>query len=178
MESAPDERAFLPFPTSREAVPPATHFRSTWLVATHQLLRDRGLYEAYVARLPEQHCEAITHSIAGTWLPIDVAVAHYSALDALDIPPEEQTMLGRLTTARVQESVIGTIIKLATNVGANPWTIYAQLQRLWSRVFHGSAVAVFVLGPKEARLEVVGWPCAFSTYVRNSLVGVLCGLTE
>jgi hypothetical protein len=172
------ERAFLPFPTSRDRVPVATHFRSTWLVATLQLLRERGLYETYFTHLPPEHRDPIAHSVAAMWLPIDVAMAHYRALDALDLRPQEQTELGRLTTARVQETVIGTLIKLATNAGASPWTIYPHLQRLWARIFRGSAVAVFELGPKDARLEVAGWPCAVSNYVHNGLVGVISGVTE
>lgn len=172
------EREVLPFATPRDAVPVATHFRSTWLVATMQLLRERGRYDAYVARLPPEHREPIAQSIAAVWLPIEVAVAHYRALDALEIPDDEQVLLGRQTTARVQESVIGTLMKLATNVVADPWTLYPHVQRLWARIFRGSAVAVFGLGPKEARVEIAGWPCASSTYAQNGLVGVIAGITE
>lgn len=178
MGAAHGEKPFLPFPTSREAVPRATHFRSTWLVATLQLLRDRGLYDAYLGHLAPEHRDAVAGSIAAVWLPIEVALGHYRALDALDLAPQAQTELGRLTTARVQETVVGTLLKLATDAGASPWTIYAHMQRLWSRIFRGSAIAVFELGPKEARLEVAGWPCAVSTYVHNGLVGVISGLTE
>jgi hypothetical protein len=172
------ERVFLPFPTSRDHVPVATHFRSTWLVATLQLLRERGLYAGYFAHLPPEHRERIAGSVAAIWLPIEVALAHYHALDALELRADEQTELGRLTTTRVQATFIGTLIKLATNAGASPWIIYPHLQRLWSRVFRGSAVAVFELGPKDARIEVAGWPCAFSTYVHHGLVGVVSGITE
>ncbi len=156
----------------------ATHFRSTWLVATLQLLREHGLYDAYFRELPVEHREPIAHSIAGLWLPIDVALAHYRALDALEIPPAQVTEFGRLTTTGFRRPSSGRSSSWPRTSGPARGPIYARLQRLWARIFRGSAVAVFELGPKEARLEVAGWPCASSTYVHSGLVGVISGLTE
>jgi hypothetical protein len=50
--------------------------------------------------------------------------------------------------------------------------------RLWSQVWVGGAVATFKLGPKEARVEIVGWPCSRITYCRIAMRGLLVGQTE
>ena len=59
-----------------------------------------------------------------------------------------------------------------------PWTAFSQFNRLWDRVWIGGGVGVFKLGPKEARLEIVGWPCSRSTYIRHAMRGVVVGMLE
>ena len=50
--------------------------------------------------------------------------------------------------------------------------------RLWTQVWRGGAVATFKLGPKEARVEIAGWPCSGISYCRLAMRGLLAGQTE
>jgi hypothetical protein len=68
--------------------------------------------------------------------------------------------------------------KLAANTVVTPWTIFSQFQKLWDRVFVGGGVGVFRVGPKEARLELVQFPCCRYRYCRIGFRGVLLGMTE
>src|SRR5271165_4823087 len=89
------EEAIVPFDTPRSEVPPVTSFRSTWLVSSVAAVRSRGLFERYLEGLPLRYHEVISGSVAGVWLPVEVAVAHYEACETLKLPPEEQLAIGR-----------------------------------------------------------------------------------
>jgi hypothetical protein len=51
--------------------------------------------------------------------------------------------------------------------------VFAHQQRLWDRVWRGGAVAISRTGPKDAVLEIVGWPCVRFPYVRVAFRGVI-----
>jgi hypothetical protein len=177
--AAPREEDFLPFPAPTKAqVPLATQFRSTWLTSSLRALREHRRFDEYMALLPPHHRPAVTDSVAGVWLPIEVAMAHYDACDALHFSPAELFAIGREVHTTAQASVLGTLTKLAVGAGATPWTAMGQYQRLWDRVWVGGGVGVFKLGPKEARVEIVGWPCSRYTYIRHAMRGVMAGMLE
>ena len=53
-----------------------------------------------------------------------------------------------------------------------------HLQRLWDRALVGGGLSVTKLGPKEARIEVVGFPVCRFRYCRIGMRGVLTGMIE
>jgi hypothetical protein len=134
--------------------------------------------DRYLANLPAQYHDAVAHSVAGIWLPIEVAVAHYEACDALHLPPEEQVAIGRQVTELVHKTSYSLAIRLVKEAGVTPWACLALQKRLWQRIWEGGDVAVFKLGPKEARVEIAGWPCSRVPYIRRGLRGLLVGQSE
>jgi hypothetical protein len=159
-------------------VPVASQFRSTWLAGSIKALRSRGLFDAYYARLKPDTREKVLAAVAGTWLPTVIAVEHYEACEALGIPRDEQIVIGREVTVVAHGTVLDTAVKLATGLGANPWTLLSQVDKLWKRIWIGGAVAVWKVGPKDARVDIEGWPCSSVPYCRNAMIGVLAGVTE
>jgi hypothetical protein len=134
--------------------------------------------DRYLANLPVRYHDAVAGSVAGVWLPIEVAVAHYEACDALQLAPEEQVAIGRQVTELVHKTSYSLAIRLVKEAGVTPWACLALQKRLWQRVWEGGDVAVFKLGPKEARVEVAGWPCSRVPYIRRGLRGLLIGQSE
>ena len=176
---AADEEVLVQFPGGRrEHVPPTQRFRSTWLSSSLRSLRERNLLDRYLTILPAQHHEAVLNSIVGVWLPVEVAVAHYSACDALQIGVGEAVTIGREATNRVHGTVLSTFVRLAKGAGVTPWTVLVRLQELWGRIWLGGGVKVVKLGPKEARIEIASWPCAASGYCRAAMRGVIPGVTD
>lgn len=157
----------VPFPFPRERIPMGTHFRSTWITTSLDALKRRDLLRGYFERLDRRYRAVIEETVAATWLPADVAIAHYQAIDALGLPPEEQHKMGEEVPIRVYS----TFIKLARAAGATPWTAAAQLGRLWDRSWTGGGISVFKLGPKEGRIEIVGVPVCGIPYVRYAMRG-------
>jgi len=171
------EEEILPFSQDRAHVLPASQFRSTWIVSSLQSLRERGHFERYLAGLAAHKAE-ILECVAGTWLPLRVAHAHYAACDALRLATEEQLAMGRAVGGRAQGSILQTAAKAARGAGVTPWTILPQFDRLWRRGANGGVIAVTKTGPKEARVEIVGCALFDVDYFRNAFRGVLLGIGD
>ena len=181
MPGRADEEPILPFPVARHLVAAATKFRSTWLSTSLRSLRERNLLDAYLGHLPREHHEAVVSSVPGVWLPIGVAIAHYEACDALRLDEKEIIAIGRETSDRAQRKSVTTATRLITPmlaapVDVSPWPLLMQLHRQWERIWVGGAVGAFPVSPREARVEVVGWPCARIPYTRVAMRGVLLGM--
>lgn len=169
------EEVILPLDTR---APLATEFRSTWLAGSIRALRTRGLYETYLGHLSKPTAEIIVGAVAGMWLPISVAIEHYEACEQLGLSVEQQIEIGREVTNLAHGTVLDTFVKLATGLGATPWTVLSQIDRLWKRVWIGGSVGLTRLGPKDARIEIVQWGCSRVPYCRTGLHGVILGVTE
>lgn len=174
--SAANEEILIGF--DRIRVARASQFRATWLAGSLRALRSRGLFDRYLAHLTPDTRDTILSSIAGTWLPVEIAVEHYEACDRLELPREVQIDIGREVTAIAHGTVLDTTVKLAKGLGATPWTLLAQVDKLWKRVWVGGAVGLVKLGPKDARVEIAEWPCARVSYCRSAMHGVLLGIVE
>jgi hypothetical protein len=156
-------------------VVPVTQVRSTLVASSLQAVRDRQLFERYCTLLPRERHDVIVHSVAGSWLAVDDATAHYRAMDSLGLMPNEVFEIGRSVAEKVQGSVLSTLAKLATGTGVTPWQPLAQLHRLWARIFIGGAVSVCKRGPKEAHCEVLGNPLSDIPYFRGAFRGLING---
>src|SRR5207244_438298 len=107
-----------------------------------------------------------------------VAVAHYRACDSLGLPTAEQLAIGAEVTMFAQKTSFRMTLRLATEAGATPWSCFALQPKLWRTVWVGGDVAVYKLGPKEARVEIAGWPCAAIAYCRVAMRGMLTAQTQ
>ena len=173
-----EDDVFLPFPVPRARVPEATHFRSTWLSSTLQAVKSRGLIDRYLELLPSEHHEAVVETVAGVWLPIDVALAHYRALNLLGLSRNGSHQIGLEVTRKVHGTSLTLAVRLARQAGVTPWSIFAQMNRLWDRVWKGGGLAVYKVGPKEAIVEAIRWRCAEIPYVRQTMPAVTLGIVE
>jgi hypothetical protein len=178
LSARPDAEVIVPFSRPKTELPLMTRMRSTWLTTSILTLKSTGLYERYLTKLPARHHDAILSNVAGGWITTDVAVAHYAACDALGLGEKEQLDLGREAGRRVHGSVLSTMVRLAKNSGVTPWSALALVDKLWSRSVEGGGIAVFKLGPKEARVELASFPCAAVPYCRIGFRGVGLGALE
>jgi hypothetical protein len=170
--------AVLPFKAARTLIPPATRWRSTWVVASLQTLKERGHYARYEQLLAREHRDAVLLSVAGVWLPMAVAVAHYTACDELGLPGAEVLAMGARASERAQGAVLDTAARLARGAGVSPWTIFPHMQRLWERGADGGAAAAYKVGPKEAVVHTVGCALFDVPYFRLAFAGVVLGVVR
>jgi hypothetical protein len=78
----------LALPAPADRVPVATAIRSTTLVSSMAALRAAGLVDRYFGLLPAEHAPVVRGLVAGEWLPMEVGMAHYGAVEALQLPAE------------------------------------------------------------------------------------------
>jgi hypothetical protein len=176
----PEERIewVVPLPHPRSEIADATHFRSTWLTASRATLTERGYGAKYEANLDPMLREAVLSAVPGIWLPMNVAYAHYEACDRLEIGTEELLEIGRAATRRANPTTLSVASRLAQGVGVTPWTMLEQLDRFFVRTSQGGAIGVARLGPKEARVEVHGFPLCALRYNRITMRGILGAFVE
>jgi hypothetical protein len=87
----PDEVVLeLPSP-----MPPARHVRSTLMLGGLASLEAGGFWEAYCAAVPPEVRTTIQASIAGMWIPMETALAHYRACDHIGVSSDSAAKLGR-----------------------------------------------------------------------------------
>ena len=168
----------LPYRIAGGAGPLATHARSTLIVSGIQTFRARGLYERYTANLPQAERVEIVSLIAGQWIPIDLALDHYRAADRLGLGDDVIESIGAEVAERINKSALSVMVKMSKEAGVTPWSALANAHRLTDVNWRGSDVAVRRLGPKEARYDWVGQPCAQVPYFIASFGGFLRSLAS
>ncbi len=156
----------------------ARNARSTILLGSIACIRDLGRFDEYVTRLPADHREILLGAVAAEWIPMEIALSHYSACDALNFTVDQQLQNGRVTFDKSRGTLLGTVVRMATQSGMTPWNVFPYFQRFWERGYDGGGVRVVKLGPKEARLELVAVRIADSRYYRNALRGLVMAVTE
>jgi hypothetical protein len=153
--------------------------RSTWLAASLDALTRHGHLERYKRALPDCFHDVLFELVAGAWLPIEVAVAHYKACEALELTPVEQVELGMEAGAFAHRSYLGNAaVQLARGAGVNPGTVLDALPKLWLRMWRGGEIGVRKVGPKDANVEIRDFPIAPFAYTRRACRGLLTSLTR
>ncbi|MGZ3477782.1 MAG: hypothetical protein ACXVCJ_25015 [Polyangiales bacterium] len=165
----------VPLPVPIE---PMREVRTTLLSASLLAIREHGYSDAYFAALDPVHAPAMRSIIAGQWAPAELGMAHYSACDRLGLTPEQQFEMGHHVHQRVQRSLLGTLMRLAKESGATPWTLFGNVGRLFTRMIRGSGIGVWETGPKDARLEVHNCALARYAYCRHAWRGIIAGVAE
>jgi len=150
---------FLPHVSSDVLL--AKSVRGTVIHGSLSSLRKRGYAERYQLLLDPRHRQAISELAAASWLPIEVAIAHYRACDALNLGRVTIEEIGRETGLFVNQVVLSSL---------------SQAHKFLSRTWVGSSIAVYEIGPKEARLEWVQLPIATIPYARVAIGGFLGGI--
>jgi len=178
--AASREDLVIPMPASpRGQVEPVTQVRSTLVAASLLSLKSLGYVDRYLENLPAALHDTVLHAVAGTWLPVNVGVAHYTAVDALGLSVEQQLAMGRDVADKIQKSVLGTLVRMGKSAGVTPWMGLEYIPKLWGRVMVGGGMALYRLGPKEARVECHGAPdLARIAYFRNGFRGMFQGSGE
>lgn len=156
-----------------DPIKPLLHARSTILIGSISAIRASDRWDRYVAALSPKSRELLLHLVAGTWVPVDLALEHYLACDTLGFTTDEQVTNGRFTFDRAGATVFGTLSRMAREAGVTPWTVLPQMQRFWERGYDGGGIAVIKTGPKDCRIEARAIPLLRSPYYRTALRGLV-----
>jgi hypothetical protein len=149
----------------------ATHIRGVFLATSVRALRDHGLFDAYTARVSPQQVEEVRSVAISTWVPMEVALRHYSACDTLDVSDGELVSMGAEVIVRGQGSFLRLLARVAESAGATPVTLLEQAPRIYGHIFLGGSIGVRKVGPREMRFELTGWPLARFRYCRHGVRG-------
>jgi hypothetical protein len=177
-ESFDDSDVVCPFSAPRDEVPLATHVRSTVLLASQKGLRERGLFDAYLREVPAAQRDTLLSVTAGHWLPVELAITHYEACDRLALDRKVIESIGAESGRVINETVISVVVKLSREAGVSPWAALPHGGKMTARTWQGSSVAVFRMGPKEARVEWIAQPAAVIPYFRIAYGAFVLGVVS
>jgi hypothetical protein len=154
-------------------VAPVTTIRSTLIQSSLNTLRKRGHFERYLGLVSPHHKATLLETLAPEWLPLEVAVAHYVACDALLLTSSELLEIGEDVGERIQGTFIGTLVRKARTMGLTPWVPLSQFQRLWERLITGGGVSLTKVGPKDCTVDCRMLELCRYNYFRAAFCGVI-----
>jgi hypothetical protein len=157
---------FLPFKNS--PIRPIEEVRSTLIMAGLQTLRAHGLFARYSEVLSPDSRERILGLAAGVWVPVDVAVAHYGAVDRLALDPRIIESIGAEVAERSGKHILSKVFSRAKRIGSKPWESLAFTHQTIEFNWRGGDVRIFKEGPRMALYEWAGQPCARIPYFVTS----------
>lgn len=150
-------------------VAPMTHVRGTLLVASRDQIPGGGRIRPVRRGAGRGGEGQLASLIAASWVPVELAAAHFAAIDRLELPLQVIEKATGTVAAKLQGSVLRTVAKAAQASGATPLSVVRALGMLWGRTFRGGAVGVKQTGPKEGTVYVVASPLLASRYHRTGL---------
>lgn len=162
----------MPLRSLPHLVPPVTRVRTTLVVSSRLALEARGLLPAYTEQLSPADRSTLDNLVAGRWLGVDVALAHYRAVDRLGLPISEQIALGSDVGKRIQGTLVATLLRMAQGLGLTPWTSVGQYARIWDRLFMGGDLLVERLGEREAAVTMYNLSLLAVPYFRVAVRGL------
>ena len=170
----PERELFVPFPESMRTAPETTAVRSTTVIVSRQGIKDRGYFEEYKKNLPAKSEAELEAAVAGVWLPIELGIDHYVACDRLKLGVLQEREMGGLALRKLGDTMMGTMAKSLGSAGiVSLWDVLRRYSMFFSANFRGGGSRVWKMGPKDAILEVCGFPLARVPYLRHAYGGLL-----
>jgi hypothetical protein len=155
---------------------PATHIRGTMLASSLATARSRGMEQAYFAALPAALHADVREVVPQAWAPIDLAVAHYLAMEAAFPDTFEQVANGRLASERTQSGYVATIIRALKATGNLDMSdVLKRVPAALARLVLGGSCVVYKCATKDARIELSGFPFLAAKYTHNAWQGMFEG---
>jgi hypothetical protein len=170
------DQVFLPF--TKSPVEPVTEVRSTLLIAGIQSVRAQGLYEQYSDVLSSEVRESLVGLAGGIWVPVELAVAHYAAMDRLDIGRLTIEALGAEVAERAWKHILAPVFTRAKRIGPKPWEAFSHTHETVKLNWRGGDVQITKESPTQALYEWAGQPCANIPYFVTSFGSFMRALTN
>lgn len=152
----------------------ATEIRGTLLASSLAMVRERGKESAYFTALEPAFHQDARAVLAQAWLPMELAVAHYSAMGLVFPLAHEQIDNGKVASERTQNGYLRTIVRALHATGTlDIPTAVRRMPAVLERMIRGGGVAVaYRTGLKDVRIELSGFPFLKAIYTHNAWQGM------
>lgn len=157
------------------AGPVVTQVRGSLIVSSLQTLRELGHYDRYLRGLPTELHEPVLFALASSWVPLETALGHYGACEAMELDDQELDAMGRHVGARIMGTFLGTLVRSTRIAASRPLLALQHYPRLWERLMSGGACTVEQKGPKDAVIDSRGVPMFRYRYFRIAYSALIRG---
>jgi hypothetical protein len=155
--------------------PTVLDIRGSLIVSSLETLRALDLFDRYLGCLPAEEHDNVLYILASSWVPIDLAMKHYAACEAMQLTDTELEGIGRHASQRIMGTFLGTLVRTASSLIAPGRVPLMQYPRLWDRLLRGGGCTVSAMGPDDARIESRGVPMFRYRYFRVGYTGLIKG---
>jgi hypothetical protein len=157
---------------------PLVAVRNTLIQASLGELREAGYYDRYAEHVPVDILRELTSNLAPSWVPIELANAHYAACDAMRLTEDELRRVGEAVGLRVRQTSIIVAGKKDENARVDAFAIVGHLHRVWKRVYQGGSVQITKIGPATQLIELRGFSLNRHHYFRFATRAASVGIYE
>ena len=155
-------------------IQPLDAARGTIIALDWRALRGFGVYADYETGLTLADRAGLLAVTAGSWVPLELVLAHYRALDALGLEQDVIHRVGEAVGEGVHGAFLSTLVRLAGKLGISPWLALEQCYKLWVRSWRGGAISVLRVGERLAQVSIIEAPVCASSFFCTSFAGALC----
>jgi len=136
-------------------------------------LQQRGLFEQYCALIDPQALASINELIGPGWMPVELAIDHYTARDKLGLGRDEVYAAGVRAGGKMGEALLVAGSQLGAHVERSPWTIVNAFSRLGRRLYEGGSSQFVKLAENKLLIEYRGNPLFALGYYRTAHTGFM-----
>lgn len=171
----PNLELVIALPKPADELTPPTHIRGTVLSTSFDLVRQHGKEARYLGLMPSEHHDTIRFVVPQSWVPLDIALAHFCAMQEVFPDARQQVQNGREASERTQNNWLKTVVRALVASGHSPaMGVLKRIPAAFDRFLRdGGGVAVYEAGPKDGRLELYAQPLVATPYIRNGWQGML-----
>jgi hypothetical protein len=155
--------------------PTVVQVRGSLIASSLATLRTNNLFDRYLEHLPTEQHDNVLFVLAASWVPIEVAMAHYGACDAMQLNEAELEAMGRSVSEKLVGTLLGTLVRTARLLIAPKSMPLRQYPKLWDRLLMGGGCRISMLGDNEARIESHGVPMFRFRYFRVAYAALVRG---
>lgn len=155
--------------------PRVEQVRGSLIVSSLATLRENQMYERYLACLPVDQHERVLYVVAASWVPVEIALTHYGACDAMQLNEAELDTMGQHVSQRIMSTFLGTLVRTARTIYTPSSVPLRQYPKLWDRLLKGGGCSVSMFGTTAARVESRGVPMFRYRYFRVAYAALIRG---
>ena len=146
---------------------PLTAVRRMLVHSSVAELQQGGVYERYCALIKPQTLERINELIGPGWMPIELVIEHYNALDRLGLSEADIYSAGLRAGAKMGDALLvaGTQVS-GPSAERSPWAVIGAFSRMGRRIYEGGSSQYVKVAENKLVIEHRGNPLFAIGYYR------------
>ena len=130
-------------------------------------LQQSGLYDRYCALVTSDTLHRINELIGPGWMPIELVVAHYTALDGLQLSEADIYAAGQRAGAKMGDALLVAGAQVsAPSAERSVWSLIGAFSRMGRRIYEGGSSQYVKLAENKLLIEHRGNPLFALGYYR------------
>jgi hypothetical protein len=133
-----------------------------------------GFYDRYCEIIDRGSLDHIRELIGPGWMPVELALEHYRACDALNLSDDALLDAGMRAGDKMGSALLvaGAQPQVESR-DRSPWPLLQAFARMGRRIYDGASAQYVKTGPNSLRIEYVGNPLFAFHYYRVAHCGFL-----